>query len=337
MAIHCTNNAGDSWVDAGLAKQSAVKGIIPAIQKSLEMTATQTKYRFVCGPIDLDLNFLSPLLADDLELLSRPVSFIGFSIKSNDGKEHTAELNFAASSDLARNSTKQSVKTEELNSGGFPYLKAGTREQPILKRKGDDVRIDWGYLYLTSPNTEASYHSVPNTQIMEYLLKDGFHPGKSQTPASTGSYLLVDIRFPNVKTEIRQGTLLLAYDDIYSIQYFKQNLQAWWKKDEGSMVELLKKSSKDYEFIRKKCDDFDRQLYRDAIEAGGETYAKLCVMAYRQSLAAHKLVRGPSDEILFPQIDSLGLHGLLTDLRDQLTAVGCRTRSLRSPRSSAPR
>jgi hypothetical protein len=38
-----------------------------------------------------------------------------------------------------------------------------------------------------------------------------------------------------------------------------------------------------------RCDAFDQQLFRRN-KAGGETY--LCVMAYRQSLAAHKLVRG---------------------------------------------
>ncbi len=312
LAIHCTNSAGDSWLDVGLAKQSLVNGIVSAIQKNVEITATQTKFQFACGPVDLNLTFLSPLLMNDLELLSRPVSYINFSIKSRDEREHNVEFNFAVSSDLAKNEKKQSVKIEESNSPGFHFLKAGTLEQPVLKRKGDDVRIDWGYLYLSSIDTNADYRSVSTTQFLNYLSQGKFYHEKNQLPEAKNSLLQVTMGFQNVKEEIKEGTILLAYDDIYSIQYFKQNLQAWWKKDGMTMEQLLKKSMNEYQSIKVKCDDFDKQLYADALLAGGENYGKLCVLAYRQSLAAHKLVRGPSDEILFPQKENFSNGSIWT-------------------------
>ena len=65
-------------------------------------------------------------------------------------------------------------------------------------------------------------------------------------------------------------------------------------------IELVMKQATDkYITIKEKCDGFDRTMYADAVKAGGEEYAKLCVIAYRQAIAAHKLVKSPQGDILF--------------------------------------
>ena len=62
-------------------------------QISAEVLPLKTVYTFRNTEIELRLTFFSPALPDDLYLLSRPVSYIVYDIKSVDGKNHNIEIN----------------------------------------------------------------------------------------------------------------------------------------------------------------------------------------------------------------------------------------------------
>src|SRR5204863_7851067 len=109
LAMYCENTGGQAYIDAGLYDRLPPQQIPQAVQKSAEITATQTKYEFNCGTVDLSVKFLSPLLANDLDLYSRPISFITFNVNSNDGKLHDVKLNFIASVDISKNKIAQEV------------------------------------------------------------------------------------------------------------------------------------------------------------------------------------------------------------------------------------
>ena len=73
------------------------------VQEQVTVTATRTVYEVACGPVQVTMSFVSPLILNDLHLLSRPVSYIDFLIRSNDGKAHKTRLQFIASGNLALN------------------------------------------------------------------------------------------------------------------------------------------------------------------------------------------------------------------------------------------
>ena len=288
LAMYCENTGGQAYIDAGLYDRLPPVGMLQADQRSAELTATQTKYNFNCAGVDLSVKFLSPLLTNDLDLYSRPISFITITAKSNDGKQHDVKLFFDASLEIAINKSPQATDIDFYKKDGLAFQKIGTKDQPILKKKGDDVRIDWGYSYLA-------------------LLDQ---PGVILADLSSLCNLRID--YGKIKTAPVEKTILLAYDDLYSIQYFGQNLQAWWKKNFSTTEEMIKRSLDEFKSIEERCNNFDKQLYDDAVKAGGNTYADLCVLAYRQSLAAHKLVRGPNNEILFPQKENFSNGSIWT-------------------------
>jgi len=92
---------------------------------------------------------------------------------------------------------------------------------------------------------------------------------------------------------------MLGYDDIYSIRYFDEDLQAWWKRNGMTMNELLARAAADFQKLNSACKKFDKELMADLEQVGGEKYARMCALVYRQSLAAHKLVADKNGMPLF--------------------------------------
>jgi hypothetical protein len=300
LAIHVANTAGGAWLDAGIMNESISPktGNEIAEQKSVELNATQTIYQFSCGPVDATLSFTSPLLMDDLALLSRPVSYISYSVRSTDGKAHDVQLYFGASGNIAANNPGKELTTQKYTVSGLNILKAGSKEQPVLKKAGDDLRIDWGYMYVAVPaSAKARQYITAAGKAASSFSNMSVFPTLTQ-----GKNLVLNTVIPlgRVGAESKEQFILLGYDDLYSIQYFGQNLKPWWKNDPSQTIEKqLALAASGYKVILQKCRLFNERMRQDAISVGGEKYSRLCALAYRQSIAAHKLVRSPQGEILF--------------------------------------
>ncbi|KAI5122587.1 hypothetical protein M0805_004803 [Coniferiporia weirii] len=63
-----------------------------ATQKSLEFTATQSKFVMTAGPVDLTATFLSPVEPTDLVRQSLPFSYLSLTAASNDGGSHSVQI-----------------------------------------------------------------------------------------------------------------------------------------------------------------------------------------------------------------------------------------------------
>ena len=90
--------------------------------------------------------------------------------------------------------------------------------------------------------------------------------------------------------------LILAYDDLYSIEYFHQRLRPYWRRNGAQADDLLTAAEHEYDSLRAESEQFDGQLMADLTRVGGEKYARLAALAYRQSLAAHKLAAAPDGQ-----------------------------------------
>ena len=98
ITAHCHNTMGGAYVDFGLFTEDEVESFFgtEAEQIKVNVLPTQTYYSFYCGPVQLDLKFTSPLVLTDLDLLSSPVNYISYEVRSLDKRAHDVQIYFSA-------------------------------------------------------------------------------------------------------------------------------------------------------------------------------------------------------------------------------------------------
>ena len=235
--------------------------VIP--QVSLDMDAFSTVAVFRNELIELTATFTSPTLITDLYYASRPVSYVKVSYKSVDGKDHKVSVRLSCSEELVLNRQGESrAVSQPAAIEGCTAIRIGNGIQKVLWRDGDDLRIDWGYCYL----------AVKGQGKCDWEVYD-------------------DLYAVYAETELNPDTLFaLGYDDIDSILYFGKPAKAHWKKDGKTIEQAMAEAVAEYDALMKKCRVFSDKLIADATEKGGEKYAELLTLAYRQVMAAHQLI-----------------------------------------------
>lgn len=272
-------------------------GEIPAMpQTGLAVTATSTTASFVCDQIALDVKFLTPLLMDDLKLMSRPVTYVSFAVRSVDGKPHDVSIYFDGTGQLAVNDPQARTATAELcDCAGLRGARVGgANTEGMLAVSGDNMRIDWGWLTLLPLDGGAA--AAPGNAYLRRVFIDtgkldmeetvwgGTKPEDEHLPLAAIRYELEAAAEPLTKT------LLLAYEDFYSIEYFGRFCKAYCFKDGESFQDVVGAAAREYQELASRSAEFDGRIHGDAVKAGGEEYAEVLALAYRQAIAAHKLI-----------------------------------------------
>ena len=246
-------------------------------QTEMDIDALSTRYTFENGKIRLFVKFMTPLLIDDFALMSRPVSYMVLKYESKDGKAHDVRFSVSASDAICLNHGREvPVVAERFDTEILHGMKMGNAEQKPLAKSGDNLRIDWGYFYLgvEGEGVETEYSKEPSWQPTKIIVKASL-------------------------SESEEKKVLFAYDDVKSICYFEKHLSSYWNKDGESILSVMDKAITDFSDISARADAFSDKLFADAYMAGGEKYADMISLAYRQVVAAHKLVVDENGELLF--------------------------------------
>ena len=280
---------------------------IPSIgQTALEVTATRTTYRFEEAGIRLEVVFLSPLLPFELDVMARPISYVTVTVTAADRASHEVQLLFGVSPVLATDSPTQEVLWSRSRLRGMTVLRASNFRQPVLAKAGDNLRIDWGSVLLAVPDQSGASSATEAKETAQSIFAAGkpFVSDDLDMPrrASEGALLAVSLDFGHVGSGSVSRHILVGYDDLYSIEYLRRWMRAYWRRKGMNIGDLLETAEREYSAIDRSSREFDERLASALRKVGGEAYADLATLAFRQTIAAHKLVVDVDGQpMLFPK------------------------------------
>lgn len=244
-----------------------------AEQTGFSLTAFTTDYRFCAEGVTLRLSFVSPLLPDDLSLLSRPVCYVNYEVEG----DVDTEIIFAVEQGICYNGKEfRPVCGASLAMDGFETAFFGLKRQLPLSDDSDRIGADWGYWYLSG---ERAFFT--GEQALARYLKGG---EMSERPyCGEGVAWLVS------SSKRQKGTVMLGFDDTASVNYFGDTLKGYYLEDR-TVFQALQETFDGSEETDGRLAAFHERLLRDSAEYG-EAYRNILIASLRQSIGAHKLVK----------------------------------------------
>ena len=204
---------------------------------------------------------------------------------------------------MAVNKPDEEVEGSRQTAGALTTLRFGTVAQPVLGSCGDDHRINWGYADAAALSAQTTSEIGLNSDLEKSFSESGGlsvqgdqHP---RGAASVKSVMAFAFQLGTVGREAVQRQVIVAYDEIFAVKYFGRNLRPYWARNDANIGNLLQKASIQYPVVLARCEAFDKELVADLTKVGGEKYARIVALAYRECVAGNGLAADANKQPLF--------------------------------------
>ena len=147
---------------------------LPAFpQTGVRVLPTRSIYDFEDTGVHVTLTFMTPSLPTDIDVLSRPITYLTWDVRATDGQKHTVSVLDSIPGLMAVNTPEEVVTWSQEAMGPLTAQKIGTVRQKQLGVSGDGTRRDWGYACLVASTRDAQAASGSLEEIADAFENTG--------------------------------------------------------------------------------------------------------------------------------------------------------------------
>lgn len=247
----------------------------------------------VGGLVEMNITFLSPITPDDLKRQSLVSSYLHVEVTSIDGASHDVQLYADIAADWVSGDTDAIAQWDYGVADGVAYHKVYRQTQLLFSEIGD--RAEWGYWYwATDHQNSTRYQSGSADDVRNMFSATGELANSEDT-----TYRAISDNYPVFAFSIDLGavdpspvrslfSIGLAQTD--AIQYATKSgtiaVQSAWTSYFPDDVAALTFFHKDYSQSSSLSAQFDAQVARDSIAAGGQNYLTITSLSVRQAFGS---------------------------------------------------
>ncbi|SMR41291.1 unnamed protein product [Zymoseptoria tritici ST99CH_1E4] len=268
-------------------------------QTSFEYTSTRSTFTMNAGPVNMTVEFFSPVDVQDKTRYSNPVSYMTVSTKSSDGNEHNVSIYTDVSGEWASGDRSKVVQWEQgaqNGQGGLVYHKFYRQEQQEFSEDSDQAA--WGnWYYATEQGQGLTYQTGPHIATRQQWIDRGELTNQVGT-----NYRAISDNFPIFAFAKNLGRVGGdQVDTTFTINLLQRNVvqynpgnglrpvQAMWSNFHQDEVSAINAFYHDRQQAQDVGNSLHDKIVSDSKAAAGNDYVIATTLALRQAFAAVQL------------------------------------------------
>ncbi len=280
-----------------------------AVQKSVKVEALSTRYTFEAGGVEFEVSFVTPAIASDPEYCSWAGSIVYLGAHNADSQPHTLSFYLDISGEWCTHTPDQPVNWSRAKGESVHLLSMGVEKAQVLARTGDATRLDWGRVYLAAKDqygvaTLVARHDKARSEFARHGVLVGADDLEQPRAADDRWPVLAAVQqFGRMEPGQHFETkFIIAQDEGRCVEYFERPLKPYWTIGGGTFSEILSEFFRDDHDLVESVKAANARIHARSLAAGGEAYAAMCDLAYRQTMGAHIIAADADGTMLmFPK------------------------------------